>query len=66
MTSMTTDPVAETIAGEPAAASAQSDAPMLDEELARRLVEQARAEGASLTGPDGWPSSQPAALKAPE
>ncbi len=45
MISMTTDPAAETIAGEPAAASAESDAAVLDEELARRLVEQARAEG---------------------
>ncbi|WP_445548701.1 IS256 family transposase [Frankia sp. CiP1_Cm_nod2] len=49
---MTTDPATETIADKPADA-AGGVAPVLDEELARRLVEQARAEGVSLTGPGG-------------
>ncbi len=52
MGSMTTDPATETIADKPADA-AGGVAPVLDEELARRLVEQARAEGVSLTGPGG-------------
>ncbi|WP_239334231.1 hypothetical protein [Frankia sp. CiP3] len=47
MTSMATHPAAETIAGERAVAGTESGAAILDEELelARRLVEQARAEG---------------------
>nr|WP_239377047.1 transposase [Frankia sp. Cj5] len=45
--------IAETIAGEPAAAGAQGAAAVLDEELARRLVTQAKADGVSLSGPGG-------------
>ncbi len=45
--------IAETIAGEPAAAGAQGAAAVLDEELARRLVVQAKADGVSLSGPGG-------------
>ncbi|WP_322747301.1 MULTISPECIES: hypothetical protein [unclassified Frankia] len=51
MTSATTEPATETITNRPAGADAA--APVLDEALARRLVEQARAEGTSLTGPAG-------------
>jgi transposase-like protein len=53
MASVTTGPAAETIPGEPAAAGAQAAAAVLDEELARRLVAQAKADGVSLTGPGG-------------
>jgi hypothetical protein len=49
MASMTTDPATEAIAYDLAAASARASAPVLDEELARRLVVQARAEGVSWT-----------------
>lgn len=52
MGSMTTDPATETIVDKPADA-AGAVAPVLNEELARRLVEQARADGVSLTGPGG-------------
>ncbi len=45
--------IAETIVGEPAAAGAQGAAAVLDEELARRLVVQAKADGVSLSGPGG-------------
>ncbi|WP_255720713.1 MULTISPECIES: hypothetical protein [unclassified Frankia] len=40
MTSTTTEPVTETIADKPA-----DTAPVVDEALARRLVEQAKARG---------------------
>ncbi len=56
MGSMTTDPATETIADKPADA-AGAGAPVLNEELARRLVAQARAEGVSLTGPGGCSGS---------
>jgi transposase-like protein len=52
MASTTTETANETSTDKPADAGAVA-APVLDEELARRLVEQAKAEGLSLTGPGG-------------
>lgn len=60
MARATADPTIEAIPDQPAgpeadpqAGGAGAAAPVVDEELARRLVAQARAEGLSLTGPGG-------------
>ncbi|WP_374212949.1 hypothetical protein [Frankia sp. CiP3] len=53
MTTTTTDPMSDTIPDKAADALGAGTVPVLDEELARRLVAQARAEGVSLTGPGG-------------
>jgi hypothetical protein len=53
MTSTTTEPATETIADKPVEAGAGGAAAVLDAELARRLVAQAKAAGVWLPGRGG-------------